>query len=156
TSAYCFTITKSGAWFDTQQAWFSPCGTGTGAAADHACGTGGSTQFAAAANDGLKLTYCNAACWTAAGDALPANSGSTHYFGDHATSSTIPAGVYDFNAADAGLMAAVHYRWIGTTRTLAEAANHDWLSASASSGNPCAAAGNTFVGALSGYTLPTP
>lgn len=139
----CATVTKSSVWFDTQvnDVWFAPATT-----------SALNSQFVAGANDGLALSYCNAACWTA-NSGLPA---SGHNFADYASApATIPKGVYVFNSGDIGTRVAVNYRYTNQAHGLWFAANHDWIAAAASSGNPCAASG-TFIGATSGLMLPAP
>lgn len=133
---YTITVAKAALFYDDYRVQYAPCGATTSGATDTGCGTSGSGQFTAGANDGTLLTLVASA--PAAGQY------------------SVASGVYTFNAADAGSKVAIDYRWRNNSHNLRHVALHDWLSASASSGNACGALGTTFVGTMSGYTLPAP
>ena len=148
-SPYTITVAGASSYIDTQEVFYAPCSSVSGSDTDHACGTRASA-FSPGVNDGVALTQVTSA---------PA-------IGQY----SVASGVYTFNSLDAGKKVALHYRWlvqnvgwnamVGSTAKSAADINldavHDWIAASAASGSPCGPSGTTFVGLLSGQTLPAP
>jgi len=111
---YAVTVVNAAAYWDTQQVFYSPCGSTTrGAPANsYSCGTTASgVAFSAGANDGVTLSATSSA---------PAQ-------GQYAVSN----GVYTFNSADAGKKVAIYYRWKSNNNPAGSTyltTIHDWLN----------------------------
>jgi hypothetical protein len=105
---YTYTLHNATKYYDTQQVFYAPAGTGT-------------VPFVAGANDGLNLVNCSTLTDSTVHTTPTCTPAAGQYSVDPAT------GIYTFNAADNGKQIAIFYRWNGGSNGGSNLTIHNWL-----------------------------